>query len=166
VIGVDSPFADLSKRRQLAQAETRRGSVTLWAAPTKTDERCAWLAFRRREIAVESCLPSAYVHQGWLGARVYLLGGRSIFAGPCGYHAVRFAHRDGSRRTVACIDALVLAVLTPADRAGGIRAQEASGRVVLSEPGPIAPPPGRYRIRRVQTRHGMRIEAVPVLARR
>jgi hypothetical protein len=160
------PFADVSKRRRIAEVETSRGPVTLWTAPTKTDERCSWLAFQRREIAVASCLPPAYARQTGLGARMRVLGGRSIFAGSCGYRAVQFVHRDGRFRTVDCIDGLVFADLKPADTAGGIRALGANGHVVLREPGPLAPPPGHRRFRLVYGCHRTCIKEVPVPARR
>ncbi len=46
------PFADLSKKAEIATTKTDAGSAILWTAPTETNERCTWLQFQQQEIAV------------------------------------------------------------------------------------------------------------------
>lgn len=133
------PFADLSKRTQVAEIETDGGAATLWTAPTRTEGRCTWLEFRNKEIPVVPCLPKGYEHQAGLAYAVHALGGRVILAGECGYSAIEFLHRDGSTRRVECTDGLVFAPLNPSDAAAQVRALDAAGHPVPGSTGPVPP---------------------------
>lgn len=126
--GGPHPFADLSKRDQVAEIETDDGPITLWTAPTKTEGRCAWVEFQGHELQAAPCLPKGYEHQAALAYRIASLGGHTILVGECGYSAVQFVHRDGSVRTVDCTDGLVLADLQPRDLTGKMRALGADGQ--------------------------------------
>jgi hypothetical protein len=128
--GGPHPFADLSKRDQVAEIETNDGTVTLWTAPTKTEGRCAWIEFQGEEQQATPCLPKGYEHQTALAYRIESLGGHTILVGECGYSAVQFIHGDGTDRTVECTDGLVLADLEPADLAGEMQALGADGQPV------------------------------------
>lgn len=57
---VPSPYADLSKRKQLNSIETSAGKATIWEAPTKTDETCRWLELGDKRHELTPCLPPAY----------------------------------------------------------------------------------------------------------
>jgi hypothetical protein len=124
------PPADaiLDQAKQVAVIDTGEGPVVLTAAPTRYEGRCAWLEFRSEAIPVTPCLPKGYVNQAALGLAVHALGGRSILAGECGYHAVEVVHQDGSARTVDCTDGIVFTELTQADQKGQVRALDQEGR--------------------------------------
>ncbi|HTY29412.1 MAG TPA: hypothetical protein VMD51_14895 [Mycobacterium sp.] len=121
------PFADLSRKAEIATIQTDTGSAVLWTAPTETDERCTWLQFQQEEISVVPCLPQGYVHQTGFAFAVHRLGDHQILAGECGYSAIEFIHTDDTTRTVACNDGLVFVDLEPADAAGSLRALDAQG---------------------------------------
>jgi hypothetical protein len=134
------PFADLSKREQVAEIEIDEGPITLWVAPTKTEGRCAWVEFQGHELEAAPCLPKGYEHQGALAYRIQPLGGHTILVGQCGYSAVQFVHGDGSVRTVDCTDGLVLADLQPSDMTGEMRALGADGQPLPGSRHFVAPP--------------------------
>jgi hypothetical protein len=136
------PYADLSKRQQLAEVETSEGLAALWSAPTKAGLRCTWLEFRGEEVAAlsSSCIPRGYENRAGLSYAVYALGEDRILAGMCGYRATAFIHRDGSIRTVDCTDGVVLAKLTRADAAGWIAAVDENGRLLERSRSPMPPP--------------------------
>jgi hypothetical protein len=124
------PPADaiLDQAKQMAVIDTGEGPVVLTAAPTRYEGRCAWLEFGSEAIPVMPCLPKGYENQAALGLAVHALGGRSILAGECGYHAVELVHQDGSSRTVDCTDGIVFTELTQADETGQVRALDQEGR--------------------------------------
>ena len=134
------PFADLSKKTEVASVEASDGRVTLWTAPTLTEGRCAWLQYGSRDIPVAPCLPKGYEHQAALALAVHALGGHSILAGECGYSAVEFVHRDGTVRSVPCSDGLVFSDLDPSDAAGNLRAVDADGHPLPGSTTPVPPP--------------------------
>jgi hypothetical protein len=78
------PFAELSKRKELARIQTADGVATLWVAPTATEGRCTWLQFRNEEIPVVPCLPKGYeTRRRWVFG-VHTIAGHVILAGECG----------------------------------------------------------------------------------
>ena len=138
------PFADLARKTKIAAIQTDAGAATLWTAPTLTDGRCTWLQYRQQELSVMPCLPQGYEHQAALAFGVHALGGHTILAGECGYSAVEFIHNDGTTRTVACTDGLILADLQPPDASGELRAIDAQGRPLpgsTTQVPPAAPQP-------------------------
>lgn len=134
------PFADLSKRKQVAEIETDGGAATLWTAPTRTEGRCTWLEIRNEEIPVVPCLPKGYEHQVGLAYSVHALGRHVVLAGECGYGAIEFLHRDGSTRRVECTDGIVFTEVKPADGAGEVRALDTNGRPLPGSKGPVPQP--------------------------
>jgi hypothetical protein len=134
------PFADLSKRKELASIQTAGGVATLWVAPTRTEGRCTWLEFRNEEIAVVPCLPKGYEHQAALVLAVHRIAGHFILTGECGYSAIEFLHPDGSTRRIECTDGLVFTELNRSDGSGQIRALDARGNPLPGSTGPVPKP--------------------------
>ncbi len=148
------PFAELAKRRQLDEIQTRDGPATLWTAPTKTEGRCTWLEFQGKEIPVIPCLPKGYEHQAALAYAVQALGGHRILAGECGYAAIQFLHLDGTTRTVTCSNGIVFTDLESADAGGELRALNAKGQPVLGSSTAVPlPTPQRSRGSSGRLRH-------------
>jgi len=134
------PFADLSKRKELATIKTADGVATLWIAPTATEGRCTWLQYRSEEIAVVPCLPKGYGHQAALVLAVHTIAGHIILSGECGYSAIEFLHPDGSTRRIDCADGLVFTELSPSDTSGQMRALDAHGDPLPGSMGPVPKP--------------------------
>ncbi len=134
------PFADLSKRKELARIETADGVATLWVAPTATEGRCTWLQFHNEEIAVVPCLPKRYEHQAALVLAVHTIAGHLVLAGECGYSAIEFLHPDGSSRRTECMDGVVFTELNPSDQSGQLRAVDAKGDPLPGSTEPVPKP--------------------------
>jgi hypothetical protein len=134
------PFADLSRRKELARIETSDGVATLWVAPTATEGRCTWLQFRDEEIPVVPCLPKGYEHQAALVLTVHAIAGHLILAGECSYSAIEFLHPDGSSRRTECVDGVVFTELNLSDQSGRMRAVDARGDPLPGSTGPVPKP--------------------------
>jgi hypothetical protein len=130
----------VDEKQAAARLATSRGEVVIWKAPTRYEGRCTWLEFHGRETPLGRCLPKGYEHQVVLSYSVYALGGDVVLVGACGYSAVELLHRDGSSRTVACRDGLVIAKLRLADAAGELRAIDAKGHPLPGSRGPVPEP--------------------------
>ena len=135
---VPSPYADLSRRRQLNSIETSAGKATIWEAPTKTGETCRWLELGDKRHELTPCLPPAYDYglpTTYLRiGDVKLLG---LVAPRDGSVEVQF--RDGSMIRLQPRNGVALYEVTRPDDHLLVLAEGADGKTVLRLPVSLQP---------------------------